>query len=137
MRRLVLVLVLVAVTAGGVGPAAAQGAGVGAADRHAIARTVLPYFRALKRGDVARLKDYLADAAYRQYQVLLEQNADYPRFLRTFYRGTSVAMGDPTTRDGHVVVPVTLTSRSGVASVVTLQLAQDARGRWRIVAPER
>src|SRR5512147_1757621 len=52
-----------------------------------IQSTFAIVFQALQSGDVQTLKSHMAGHMYEQYKVLLEQNSEYPAFLRNFYRG--------------------------------------------------
>lgn len=132
MTRLLAVLVLgIAFVAVSSRLSAAQGAVPDSAHKAAISRTVLTYFRALQGGNVVRLKDYLSEEEYRQYKVLLEQNREYPRFLKDFYRGASFHVGDVVRHEDHTIINVTISRPSGNSSF-TLLLKQDLAGRWRI-----
>lgn len=44
---------------------------------------LLPYFNALKDGDVIAIKRYLVPDLYNKNSVLLKQNKKYPEFLAT------------------------------------------------------
>ena len=49
--------------------------------------TMNPCFEALKNGDVSSIKLCMSEGMYKRYKVLLENNKDYPEFLRNYYRG--------------------------------------------------
>ncbi|MFV9644900.1 MAG: hypothetical protein ACNYWU_03665 [Desulfobacterales bacterium] len=49
--------------------------------------TLHPYLEALKNGDVNSIKQHISEDMYKRYKVLLEENKDYPEFLRNCYRG--------------------------------------------------
>ena len=46
-----------------------------------------PFFEALKNGDVSSLLELISGEMYRNNKVLLEQNEQYPEFLRKYYSG--------------------------------------------------
>src|SRR5215208_2750520 len=58
-----------------------------------ITKTYALLFDALRRGDLQTIKFYLSADEYAQQKVLFEQNKDYPRFLRNFYLGARVRVG--------------------------------------------
>ena len=47
-----------------------------------INETVSPFLEALKNGDVSLIKQYIAGDMYESRRILLEQNKEYPEFLR-------------------------------------------------------
>ena len=59
-----------------------------------ITTTFRSLFAALKNGDVQTIKFYLSDQEYGRNRVLFEQNSEYPAFLRNFYRGATVRVGE-------------------------------------------
>ena len=101
-------------------------------DVPAIRATLLPYFRAMFRGDLAHLRPYLSDALYQRYATLFEQNQDYPRFLRHFYRGGGLtiasvaAQGDTATAAGRV------RRATGAPATIVLHLTRSPAGVWQI-----
>lgn len=81
-----------------------------------------PFFAALKNGDVKKIKDYLSEDFYNSYQVLLEKNKGYPKFLRDYYRE---AKFDPITvvqLDDTVIVNVEIVFPDGTISYMDLNL---------------
>lgn len=53
------------------------------------AEILTPFFNALKDGNVDIIKQYISTDMYRKNRRLLDQNRDYPEFLRKFYKGAS------------------------------------------------
>ena len=45
-----------------------------------------PFFEALKTGDVSSIKKHLSHDLYASNRVLLDENRDYPAFLRNYYQ---------------------------------------------------
>ena len=54
--------------------------------KHVINDVVLPFLDALKNGDVDLIKHYIAGEIYENKRVLLENNEEYPEFLRSYYQ---------------------------------------------------
>ena len=54
-----------------------------------INETVFPFLEALKNGDVSLIKQYIAGDMYESRRILLEQNKEYPEFLRKYYQTNS------------------------------------------------
>lgn len=74
------------------------------ANRKAAIGTVKAYFRALKTGDVDALKPYLPDEVYNKHKALLENNKEYPAFLRNYYKDIKYGVSDVQVIDGEVTV---------------------------------
>jgi len=77
----------------------------------AEAEVFAPLFKALKEGDVSTIEGLLDADLFRQYRVLLEQNEDYPQYLRDYYRGATFEIqgiesdNDRYTADVHIQWP--------------------------------
>ena len=68
--------------------------------------TILPYFSALKDGNVTAIKMYIAGNLYEKYKVLLEQNKEYPAYLRKYYQGAVFHAGKAEMSDNDVTVEI-------------------------------
>src|ERR1044072_6003309 len=70
-------------------------------DTQQVQASLQPLFMAMKNGDVQTMEKYFAGQMYAQYKVLLEENSEYPQFLRDFYRDAKFSVGNVTkTPDG-------------------------------------
>jgi hypothetical protein len=54
-----------------------------------VTETMVPYFEALKNGDVSTLQHLISGRMLERNKVLLEQNTEYPEFLRNYYRNVT------------------------------------------------
>ena len=127
-RRLLVLLILLAVLA----PAASPRAGAPEAE---VRATLRAYIQAMRRGELARLRPHLAGALYeREYRVLFEENAEYGRFLRRFYRGARSRLESVTVApDGTTATAViTIKLRGGGTVPTTVDLAKEPGGAWKI-----
>jgi len=70
--------------------------------------TLLPLFEALKEGDVETIRQCISGDMYDRYKTLLEQNKNYPKFLRKFYLGAKFRIERVIAIDGDVNVDVTI-----------------------------
>lgn len=70
--------------------------------------TLLPLFEALKEGDVETIRQCISGDMYDRYKILLEQNKNYPEFLRKFYLGATFRIEHVVAIDGDVIVDVTI-----------------------------
>ena len=78
-------------------------------------------FQAMKDGDVATIERYSSGQMSSEYKKLLEQNQDYPAFLRNFYKGATFSIANVTpTSDGGVVIDVAIQLGGGSRSVTRL-----------------
>ena len=88
---------------------------------------LLPYFNALKEGDVTAIKRYLGPDLYQKNRVLLEQNKEYPEFLRTFYQGVTITIEKAAKANGNIIVDVVLEFPNGDRNLTQLSLVKDGR----------
>ncbi len=96
--------------------------------------TVLPYFNALKDGDVGAIKKYIAGRLYQKYKVLLEQNTEYPAYLRNYYQGAEFRIGKAAMIDNDVIVEVTSDYPNGRSNNGKLVLWKDnGTETWKII----
>jgi len=51
-----------------------------------LSNTLVPYFKALKAGDVDAIKYYISGNLYEKYRILLDHNKEYPSFLRSHFK---------------------------------------------------
>lgn len=94
--------------------------------------TLLPYFQAMRRGDISRLRPYLSDELYKNYQVLFEHNLEYPRFLRHFYRGASLSLESVSATGDEATARVRVALADGSTQTVVLTLVRSAGSLWQI-----
>lgn len=78
-----------------------------------INETVLPFFEALKNGDVKLIKKYIAGYMYESKKVLLEQNMEYPEFLRNYYQGVEFYVDSAYRSGDYVLVHISLEYPNG------------------------
>ena len=60
------------------------------------ANTLIPYLKAIQKGDVEKIKQFLSEEEYKTYRVLLEQNAGYSEFLRQHYKDVTFRVKEVT-----------------------------------------
>lgn len=97
--------------------------------------TVSQFFEASKNGDTKTITQLISGSFYDQRKVLLEKNTEYPNFLRRYYRGTELQIGNTVMEeDGTVgVVGMTIQFPDGKVNTTKLLLKKDAAGIWKIV----
>ena len=78
-----------------------------------IRETVVPFFDALKHGDVKSIKKLVAGDMYEDKRVLLEQNKDYPDFLRKYYQGVEFIVKNIASSGDHIVIDIGIKYPSG------------------------
>lgn len=91
-------------------------------------------FQGMKNGDVAVIQQHFSGLS--EYKVLLEQNKDYPAFLRNFYRGATFNISRVTpTPDGDMVVDVVIQLAGGSRSVTRLNVKgfEGTPVKWRVI----
>ncbi len=86
--------------------------------------TFVPLFRAFKNGDIDAIKEYISDDMYEKNKVLLEQNKEYPNFLRNFYSDAIFQVRKVVKSEEMVFVDVRVRFPSGYQSVTKVQLKE-------------
>lgn len=97
--------------------------------------TVIQFYEASKNGDTETIKQLIGGSFYNERRVLLEENSDYPNFLRDYYRGTELKIGDVVMEgDGTVaVIDMEIQFLDGGVRATKLLLKKDSGGVWKIV----
>lgn len=101
---------------------------------------ILPYFQALKNGAVNEIKKYLSTAMYNEYKSLLEQNKEYPEFLRNYYKDATFSVVRVSEIADEFEFDVQIEFPNGSQSISTLSVSQEKNvdnavpddNRWRI-----
>lgn len=91
------------------------------------------YFEALKNGNIDTIRNYIAGNFYKKKKTLLENNKDYPEFLREFYQGAEVQIRNSTQVDDKAVAEVWVYSPDRSISVTKIRLEKDSSNTWKIV----
>jgi hypothetical protein len=92
-------------------------------------QTLLPFFKALKNGDVSEIKKHMSPALYARNRVLLEENRDYPAFLRGYYSDVSfrVVKAEMGITGEDVIFSVSIEFPDGRSSINELKLSKRNR----------
>jgi hypothetical protein len=97
--------------------------------------TVVNYTEALRAGDTAGVKAYIGGRLYENREVLLDQNEEYPDFLRKRYDGAVFHISDELIdlgEQGHgIAIEVSFPTGHISKSMAIVEQAQD--GSWEIV----
>jgi hypothetical protein len=127
MKRGLVFLIVIAFLAGG--------NSILAAGSEKPEDTVIQFFEASKNGDTETIKQLIAGSFYNQRKVLLEENADYPDFLRKYYEGTEIQINKTIMKKGGMVgvVGIKIQFPDGNLDTTKLLLKKDAGGVWKIV----
>jgi hypothetical protein len=78
-----------------------------------INETVFPFLEALKNGDVDLIKQYIAGDMYESRKILLEQNEEYPEFLRKYYEGVQFYIDNAHGSGDYVLVYISIEYPNG------------------------
>jgi hypothetical protein len=94
---------------------------------------VVQFFEASKNGDTARMKQLMAGSFYNQRKTLLEENTQYPDFLRKHYDGARLQVTNVREDRGGWVVELRIKFADGTVDSNKFLLQKDASGTWKIV----
>lgn len=87
-----------------------------------------PFFNALRDGDVDVIKEYISKDVYRKNRRLLDQNKEYPEFLRNYYQGASFHTKSVLLQRDTIIVDVEIQMSSGDSLTEELYLVRVQRG---------
>ncbi|MDL1980237.1 MAG: hypothetical protein LWX02_01930 [Deltaproteobacteria bacterium] len=90
-----------------------------------------PFFKSLKDGDINAIKLHLSSAIYNEYKRLLEENKDYPQFLRDYYQDAKFRTERAKEIDGDVVVDVVIEFPNGSRIQNILRLSEE-KGKFKV-----
>lgn len=84
-----------------------------------------PFFMALKNGEVDEIKQYLSDDMYEKRRVLLEQNKEYPAFLREYYAGAQFSVVEAVREGDDILVGIMINFAGGHGTKTRLRLRNE------------
>ena len=99
-------------------------------------KTLTPFFKALKEGDIDAIKHYISGDFYEKSKILLEQNKDYPRFLRSQYKNATFYVQRVEKINDEVLVEIEIRFGNSVRSYKKLLFKLDPRAstsNWKAV----
>ena len=100
-----------------------------------ITKTCTSLFGALRRGDLRTIKLYLSADEYARYKVLFEQNKEYPAFLRNFYAGAHLRVGQVDSvrsATDNVIAEFLVDLPGGETLNTRMRLNRDKQGAWKV-----
>ena len=100
---------------------------------HAVSAVVLQFFEALKTGNVRVLDSLLGGDLSIQMKPLLQDNQDYPEYLRQHYLQTTFSIDHLSEKMGVVVAHVTVDFLGSPTQAWTLTLKKGNAGEWNIM----
>jgi hypothetical protein len=91
-------------------------------------QVLLPFFQALKTGDVAVIKKHMSRDLYARNRVLLDENLEYPVFLRNYYKDITfrIVKAEEVPDEG-ILFYVSFDYEDGNSSIQELMLSRDKR----------
>jgi hypothetical protein len=135
MRRGCAVVTLLVLLGACCAAAAKAQASISAAEMQELTESFNTLFAAMKDGNVAVIEKYCSGGMLTEYRKLLEQNQEYPAFLRKFYKGASFRIASVTpVSDGERVVDVVIQLGDGSKSIarLTAQRSADVPATWKV-----
>ena len=94
------------------------------------------YFEAVKIGDVDSIQSYIGGKILKKRKVLLEENTEYPKFLRDRF-GTAEFLIQPSSNEqneaNRETVNVQIIFPDGSTISTQLIVEQQTAGEWKIV----
>lgn len=100
---------------------------------HAASAVVLQFLEALKTGNVRVLDSLLGGDLSIQMKPLLQDNQDYPEYLRQHYSQTTFSIDHLVEKLGVVMARVTVDFPGGPTQTWALTLKKAKTGEWKIM----
>ena len=105
--------------------------------RNVKSKLFVPLFRALKTGNVDAIKKYISEDMHEKNKILLEQNEEYPNFLRNFYRGALFQVKKVIKSEEIIYVDVMVSFPGGYQNVAKYQLKEEktkeGKDIWKVI----
>jgi len=98
-----------------------------------VSSTVLPYFAALKTGDVRSLRAHVGGKLARTMRKLLHDNPTYWQFLRKQFGGATIVVTNTRIEKRMLVTEVRMTRPNKEALTFEVRVRQNSRGEWKVV----
>lgn len=106
-----------------------------------VTNIVLPFLDALKKGDVDLIKHIIAGEIYEKKRVLLEENEEYPEFLRNYYHDVEFYIEKTAESGDYIVVHVLIEFSNGEEGNVKIFVGKDinkgqgalGEATWKII----
>ena len=99
-----------------------------------LSKSLRPFFRALKKGDIDTIKKYISGDFYEKSKVLLEQNKGYPKFLRNYYKNATFNVKHVKKINDEIFVEIEITFENGFRSyhrVVYKVESENSSANWK------
>ena len=104
-----------------------------AAEDTIIDTVINPLFNALKNGDLKSIETYIDEPLYSEVKAQLQNNQEYPEYLRQYYSESYVEVINIVDRaKEHKNVYVDLHFSSKDKQTLELQLHKTASGDWKV-----
>jgi len=99
-----------------------------------IIETIIdPFFLALQNGDVKAIETFIADPLHSQVKVLLQDNQEYPAFLRNYYSNSHIEVLNVYDHSADQInVYLELYLSTNEKQMLEIQLHKSAAGDWKI-----
>ena len=99
-----------------------------------IMDTVSSYSQALKSGDIGKIKQLITGKFYETNRVLLEENPNYPSFLRKHYDGSKSRILEITHAKDSAHAKIEISFIDGRSEFFIIYLRRVAQNKWKIFA---
>lgn len=94
------------------------------------------YFEAVKVGDVDTIQSYLGGKILKKRKILLEENTEYPNFLRDRFGAAEFLIRPSSNEQSEAngeLVNVQIIFSDGSSFSTELVVEQDTSGEWKII----
>jgi hypothetical protein len=127
MKKFIFLIYFIAVVLAAIPAHAQKAESLGSVHTEIQDDVIYPFFMALKNGDVDAFKNFFSTEMYNKNRILLEENTEYPEFLRSYYQGAEISVLKASEIAGDVEFDVLIEFADGSQSISKLRVSEQAK----------
>jgi len=94
--------------------------------------TVSSFFNGLMNGDLNEIKQYISTEYHHNNRNLLDDNKEYPIFLKEYYHGAKMSLLDMYMAGDNIKVDVEILFPNQTKGAYVIHLGQEDNSTWKV-----
>ena len=95
--------------------------------------TVSSFFNDLMNGDLNGIKQYISKEYYHKNRTLLDDNKEYPNFLKEYYQGAKMNLLNIYMAGDNIMVDIEILFPNQTKGVYVIHLRQEDNISWKVI----
>jgi len=95
--------------------------------------TVSSFFNGLMNGDLNGIKQYISKEYYHKNRALLDDNKEYPNFLKEYYQGAKMNLLNMSMAGDNIIVDVEILFPNQTKGAYVIHLRQFDNSTWKVL----